>query len=97
MKQKVLVNFSITCDPPRYVVSYCNTIERKVKALEEWCREFEYFIRDHRSQDCVSLTVEREYEDQCSYCGNKWEVDEDGPTCCDEALLEWKNAIEVVA
>lgn len=78
MKKKVLVDLSITCEPPSHIGRYAKTLEDKAKQLEDWCKDFEWFMRDHRSQDPVSLNVERQYEEQCSYCGSAWEVDEEG-------------------
>lgn len=93
MKTKVLINVSIECDPPSYVGRYKRTLEDKAKELESWCREFEDFIRDHRSQDPVSLNVVREYQTQCSHCGYEWEIDSEGvPVCCNEAQKEhWEK------
>ena len=92
MKQKVLVNVSVSCEPPYTVGRWCRTMEDKAKQLEAWCREFEEFIRDHRSQDPIGLSVEREYQEQCSHCGSEWEEDKDGPLCCNEAQKEWDAA-----
>lgn len=89
MKKKVLVDLSITCEPPSHIGRYAKTLEDKAKQLEDWCKDFEWFMRDHRSQDPVSLNVERQYEEQCSYCGSAWEVDEEGPGCCHQATIEW--------
>jgi hypothetical protein len=47
------------------------------KCLEAKCKEFEQFLRDHRSQDVVTLTVERERADLCSACNAVWESDKD--------------------
>jgi len=60
------------------------SIEEKVKALESRIKDFEYFLKDHRSQDDINLSVIREYEDQCSLCGDKWEIykDEVGKPSC---------------
>jgi len=69
-------------------------MEGLAKYYEQWVKEFHEFIRDHCSQDPVSLSVERIYEDQCSFCGYKWEnaVDENGcPGCCNQAVREWEN------
>lgn len=49
-----------------------NTPEAMAKLLEERVREFHDFIRDHRSQDAIQLTVRRIYEEQCSACGDQW-------------------------
>ena len=89
MKNKVLLEVRVTVEPPYSVGMFSATLERKAQRLEEWCREFEDFLRDHRSQDPVSLSVERGYEDQCSFCGRPWEEDADGPLCCGEAQDEW--------
>lgn len=90
MKQRVLVELKVVCDPPYTVGRWAITLEERVLHLEGWCREFEEFVRDHRSQGPVSLSVEREYQDQCSFCGNQWEEDETGPLCCNKALAEWE-------
>jgi ribosomal protein L37AE/L43A len=59
------------------------TMDERGKALDRWARELEEFIRDHRSQDNVSLTVERVTEVQCDHCHRAWETyTEDGETYC---------------
>lgn len=88
MRQKVLVDVQVTCDPP--ATRWCRTLEERARELEHWARDFHEFIRDHRSQDPVSLNVERIYQDQCSHCHREWEEDEDGPLCCDKAQEEWR-------
>jgi hypothetical protein len=53
------------------------------KFLDNKCKEFEQFLRDHRSQDMVQLDVVRHYSDLCSACGREWEeMDDDGICCC---------------
>ena len=89
MKQKVLVNLTVVCDPPWSVGRLSRTLEDKAKRLEEWCREFEKFLLDHRSQDAVTMNVEREYQEQCIHCKREWEQDADGPLCCTKAQEEW--------
>lgn len=91
MKKTVLVNLKLVCDPPYMVGRWARTLEDKAKYLEEWCSEFEAFMHDHRSQDPVSVSVEREFQEQCSYCGREWEEDEGCPVCCDKAQKEWKE------
>ena len=54
------------------------TGEYKARRLEEAARDLESFIRDHRSQDPVSITIERVYEDQCSGCHNTCECYNEG-------------------
>jgi ribosomal protein S27AE len=53
------------------------------ECLRAKCLEFEEFLRDHRSQDIVSLTVELEKNDLCSACGEEWDAteDDDGAYC----------------
>jgi hypothetical protein len=57
--------------------------EDLVRCLEEKCKEFKEFLRDHRSQDMVSLSVERVKADQCSACGATWKAhEEEGQVFC---------------
>jgi len=59
------------------------TEEEKAKELEDACKEFASFIRDHRSQDPVILSVIRETKDLCSVCKSQWEtVEENGMELC---------------
>lgn len=59
------------------------TPERWLEMTEEWLREFEGFLRDHRSQDEQSMRVVREIETQCSECNREWDPYEDeGVTRC---------------
>lgn len=94
MKKKVLVDISIRCEPSSWVGRHARTMEQMAKEYEAWCKEFEDFVRDHRSQDAVYLTIERKYSDQCSFCHNVWEEDEEGPLCCQEAMDEWTKEHE---
>lgn len=53
------------------------------KCLERKCKDFEDFLRDHRSQDMISLEVVRETQNQCAACNAEWEADEyDGAVHC---------------
>lgn len=87
MKIRVLVDLRVVCDPPN--MSWYGNLENQAKALERWAKDFNAFMRDHRSQDDVTLSVERVYENQCSHCGYTWEMDDQGPVCCQEAQQEW--------
>jgi hypothetical protein len=92
MKKKVLIDATISCDPPSYVYRWAESPEEIAKRMEAWVRDFDEFMRDHRSQDPVRLSVERVYEDQCSLCGYKWDADASGcPCCCDAAMAEWEQ------
>jgi len=49
--------------------------------LERRAKDFNEFVRDHRSQDDIRLHVDRQYEDVCSGCGSTWEpytIDDSG-------------------
>lgn len=94
-KVKVVVGLRVEVDPPN--LWWCRTQKDRERALNEWAREFEAFVRDHRSQDPISLNVIREEQDQCSYCGYEWEQDADGPLCCDKAQAEWNAEREKAA
>lgn len=78
-----LHDVTVTCDPPMYVGRYCRTEEARAKELEQWVREFHDFIRDHRSQDGMHLSVKRHVGDFCSACQAEWETaEEDGKEYC---------------
>lgn len=47
------------------------------KDLESACKDFHDFLRDHRSQDMVHLSVERTIKNLCSACKTEWETYED--------------------
>ena len=78
-----LVDLRIVVDPPMASTYWRRTEEQRIRELEAWARELEEFVRDHRSQDPISLTVERETETVCDQCSRKWETyTEDGVTYC---------------
>ncbi|MCP4169960.1 MAG: hypothetical protein GY758_04205 [Fuerstiella sp.] len=61
---------------PGYLVTYGEpTPERREEALERWAREFEEFLKDHRSMDVNDVCVVVPIIDVCSECGEPWEVD----------------------
>ena len=43
------------------------------KYLEGWTRDFESFLRDHRSQDLIGLDIEADTALCCSACRGLWE------------------------
>ena len=88
MKKRVLIDVSISCDPPEHI--YYRGMEDYAKECERWVKEFTEFIRDHRSQDPVYLNVVRHYEDQCEFCGDNEILDpQEEPVCCNRAVEEW--------
>lgn len=93
MKTRVMTNARVEADldaaiyRPKDMADYTKQLERAAK-------EFNEFVRDHRSMDWVSLNVVREYEDQCSHCGYVWETNEEGaPVCCQEAIEEHEGGV----
>lgn len=50
------------------------TPEEIGEMLREKCSDFHDFLRDHRSQDAVQLTVETVRKDVCSQCDDDWET-----------------------
>lgn len=99
-KITITTDVRIACDPPHHIYQMMRYSRLELnseewwaeyaKKMNGWVSEFESFIRDHRSQDPVNLSVERVREDVCSSCLNKWEptTDEDGTHCahCGEPL-----------
>lgn len=76
-----MTDFRIVVDPP-YFGPYMSE-KLRIASLESWARELEDFVRDHRSQDPITVTVERVTETQCDQCGCPWEVatDDNGTFC----------------
>jgi hypothetical protein len=78
-KQPVLKDVRVVCDPPSGVGKWCRSEEARARELKEWADDFNGFIRDHRSQDGMHISIERVVEDCCSACGASWEtMDGDG-------------------
>ena len=93
MKIEVISDVRIEATPHHSVGQWCcGDMEKYAKALESWAKEFEDFVRDHRSQDQICLDVIRDKAIVCEHCGYDWEVDDDGcPACCDKAVEEWES------
>lgn len=70
-KVRVLVDAKVVIDPGWLGIQ--QTEEARAAAIERWAQEFREFLKDHRSQDANSVTVERQYEVQCNKCGREWE------------------------
>lgn len=76
-----LTDVTVEVDPPH--MYGCRTPEQRAQALERWVRDFNDFIRDHRSQDEARLHVMRKHEDVCSVCNGTWDMaSEDGVAYC---------------
>ena len=92
MKKAYLVDAEIACMPPMYIYRYGRhyQLELQEKTLEEWVRDFDEFIHDHKSRDTMYVDIRRTYEEKCEYCHREWQEDERGcPICCDKAVEEW--------
>lgn len=93
--KKTVTDMRIVCEPSyrlynphRYGSPEYWTYQEK--ELNSEAREFEAFIRDHRSRDGVSMFVEKTRVITCKFCGYAYEdYNEDAnikPDCCDEAM-----------
>ncbi len=95
VRKQVLVDVKVEADLSGMLwCRYYADTEKEAKDLERAVKDFHDFLRDHRSQDMISLDVTRIYEDQCSHCREIWEQDMfDGKPGCAScgALLEEEN------
>lgn len=90
VRKSVLVDVRIVCnyEPDAwkiglYAKNGVSWEEARARLKQERADEFNAFIKDHRSQDNISLSVEKVREDQCSECGHTWEPDTvDGDVSC---------------
>ena len=86
-----LVGLRVVVDPPRLSWGYQQTEAERVRDLERWAKEFEEFIHDHRSQDPISVSVEKDTRTFCDQCSNEAETyTEDGVTYCASCGLVWE-------
>ena len=84
--ERRLVDVHVEIDAPYYAYGRSRDPERIAESLEWWAKEFNDFLRDHRSQDALDIKVVRDIKDVCSLCGRPWEItppDDDCPheTC----------------
>lgn len=89
MKKTIIIDTYVRLEPPSFLRIYSR--ERYPAEVEIWASEFESWLRDHRSQDDIRLSVEHSVIAVCSFCGKEWVVDSEGPFCCNAAIEEWKN------
>ena len=82
-KIRVLHDVKLVADPPASIYRWARDQESIARDMESWAKEFTEFVRDHRSQDEIHLSVKRVYQDQCSECLREWEpvTDENGTYC----------------
>ena len=79
----VLTDVHLEAYPPSYVGRYMRTPEGRASELRQWVREFQDFLRDHRSQDLIGIDVVEDRDDICSSCRSVWETyTEDGVEYC---------------
>ena len=87
--KQVLVDVNLVAEAPRHLLRWVENKEVEAKLLENWVQEFQDFLRDHRSQDLVTLTVERVKKDLCSECESEWETyEESGKRFCASCGVE---------
>jgi hypothetical protein len=93
MFKKVLIDAHAIIDLPRN--RFDRNMESIAKTMEYEAKELVEFLRDHRSRDNFNITIEREYENICGFCGMKEECDIDGtPVCCQKAIDEYESLKE---
>jgi len=95
-KKRILYDVVVEADLSGMVFPYRHykSEEERARDLERAVKDFHNFLRDHRSQDMVTLSVNRKYKDVCSACGDTWEpYDIDGvPSCANcGAIIESKQ------
>lgn len=93
IRKNVLINVVVEADLSNMIWCTRHTpLEYQAKELERAVKEFEAFLRDHRSQDMITLDVRREYKDICSSCESPWEEDSDESgtfcVCCGAKVVE---------
>lgn len=81
-----IMDMRIVINPPSHVgrnirheygsEEYWKTLE---KEYERWLKEFDAFVRDHRSQDGnrLMLSIEKTTQECCAACGDRWDINED--------------------
>ena len=84
---EVVAYINLELDPPPWIRwnGDRSRLPRYSDELELWAREMNEFLRDHRSQDAVTIRVERVKETVCSACGGQWETydpDDNGVLAC---------------
>lgn len=100
MKIKRITGIRVECEAPSHVGIWAHLSgtpygtagywDKMKRDHEEWANEFRAFLRDHRSQDMISLSIVRDESDGCTACGSDWEEDGDGcPCCCMKAVEAW--------
>ncbi len=91
-KVRVKTGVRVICEPPSYATRWISAPygtekywDRVGEILGDWAKEINEFIRDHRSRDDVGLSVEFDFEEQCTACQQPWELDssyDDGKPRC---------------
>lgn len=80
---EVKSNVRVEIEFPNYGYWRNPTPEQEITRLNGRIKDFEDFLRDHRSQDSVGFSVVYDTGQVCSACNKPWEVYRDGDnTCC---------------
>lgn len=81
-KVRALADIQVVLDYPRWTVTPDyemkgetreEYLRRKEQSLCRWASDINEFLRDHRSRDAEQISIDREYADVCSACGEEWE------------------------
>ena len=63
---------------------YWEAMQRELRLAE---KEFQEFIRDHRSRDRYTISFRKEYIYKCIFCGYAYDEIPSSPmTCCKEVI-----------
>jgi hypothetical protein len=95
--KQVISKLTVEIEPDRYTQDMADRQmylrggdpAKAERILKDWAKQFEEFLRDHRSQDVNGLTVVKHYEYRCEFCGDESEYPDVRPECCDRAIAEW--------
>jgi hypothetical protein len=86
-QKKVVVDVRAVIDLPVSYWSHRGDMEQKASLMENEARDLVDFIRDHRSRDHYYITIEREYQYKCQWCGDVT-PHQDNYGCCDRSYQE---------
>ena len=90
---KQLKDLRVIIDPPHHLWNQVHFYHKTFKdnfyatlekLLQNWARDLQKFLHDHRSQDDIQIFVERDEKDVCEVCQHEWESwnEPDGSITC---------------
>lgn len=74
MLENVLIDAHVEADLGGLIWFHNRDPVRYARDLERAIKDFHDFLRDHRSQDMVRLSVVEERKNLCSVCKREWET-----------------------